>query len=147
MRAAELIGVFGQSGGEVLDEPAEGEDCRALVEQSAELEFLGRHEAARPEHPSHVVPARARPVTIEINNVQCQGGEVDDQTPVVEIASHPAVCRKIAMQVDQRVEERQLIFGREVGEAPVCRRRVDSLFGGRGARLVAIPISSPDTAW
>jgi hypothetical protein len=129
-RPVEASGVLGQTGGEVPDQPAEGEDGGALVQWRAELEFLGGHEPAGAEHPAHVVAARPATVGVKINDVQGQGVEIDDQAAVVQITRDPAEASQNPVQIDQRVEDRQLRRGWQVGESLVGRCGIGT-FGRR----------------
>ena len=86
-------------------QPAEGEHRGALVDQRAQLELLGRHEPRRPEHPAHVVEARAASVGVEVDDLEGAGLEVDDQAAVVEVAGDPSGRGQADVQVDEDVED------------------------------------------
>jgi hypothetical protein len=86
----------------VPHQPAQREHGRPLVDHGTELELLGRHEAARSEHPAHVV---------------------------VQVDGHPAGSGQHHVEVDQDVEDALQPLRRQVREALVRRRRVLALVG------------------
>ena len=108
--------------------------------RAPELEFLGRHETRRAEHPAHRVRERPARIHIEIDHAQLLRCEVVHQAAVVEVHGDPASIRELDVQL---IDRRQCRRDRERGQGAKpreARRRIVATRTRHAEQLAVEPV-------